>query len=186
MDNKLFNKEDVLTCIDAEQAVLGMPGYFGDTVSDLVHAISQHDVSELSGVAQEEAYCFKNNSDKHYILFLPLGRVKKTYTYRPIANLEELLEFLVPDLDANAVCDSAGNDDEIIRYKKAELLLGKKITIREKDGAYTNVLIIDRVDFYGDSDTGNAIYINGSPLNFLFESYKILIDGKWVPFGVKE
>lgn len=186
MDNKLFNKEDVLTCIDAEQAVLGTPGYFGNTVSDLVHAISQHDVSELSGVAQEEAYCFKNNSDKHYILFLPLGRVKKTYTYRPIANLEELLEFLVPDLDANAVCDSAGNNDEIIRYKKAELLLGKKITIREKDGAYTNVLIIDRVDFYGDSDTGNAIYINGSPLNFLFESYKILIDGKWVPFGVKE
>ena len=186
MDNKLFDRADVLTGLEAEQAVLGMPGYFGNTVSDLVLAISKHDVRELASIDQEEAYCFKNNSDKHYILFLPLGRVKKTYTYRPIANLEELLEFLVPDLDANAVCDRAGNDDEIIRYKKAELLLGKKITIREKEGAYTNVLIIDRVDFYGDSDTGNAIYINGSSLDFLFEGYKILIDGKFVPFGVKE
>lgn len=186
MDNKLFKKEDVLTCIDAEQAVLGMPGYFGNTVSDLVLAISKHDVRELASIDQEEAYCFKNNSDKHYILFLPLGRVKKTYTYRPLANLAELLVFLVPDLDANAVCDSAGNDDEIIRYKKAELLLGKKITIREKHTEYTNVLIISRVDFYGDSDTGDDIYINGSSLNYLFENYKILIDGKWQPFGVKE
>lgn len=186
MDNKLFKKEDVLTNITAEHAVLGMPGYFGNTVSDLVLAISKHDVRELASIDQEEAYCFKNNSDKHYILFLPLGRVKKTYTYRPIANLEELLAFLVPDLDANAVCDSAGNDDEISRYEKAELLLGKKITIREKEGAYTSVLIIDRVDFFGDSDAGEDIHINGSPLNFLFESYKILIDGKWQPFGVKE
>lgn len=186
MDNKLFDRADVLTGLEAEQAVLGTPGYFGDTLSDLTRAIAQREVMELSGVDQARAYCFKNNHDNHYILFLPLGRVKKTYTYRPIANLEELLEFLVPDVDVNAVCDNAGNDDEIIRYKKAELLLGKKITLREKQGAYTNVLIIDRVDFFGDSDAGEDIHINGSPLNFLFESYKILIDDKWVPFGVKE
>lgn len=188
MDNKLFDRADVLTGLEAEQAVLGTPGYFGDTLSDLTSAIAQRDVRELASVDQAEAYCFGTNNDKHYILFLPLGRVKKphTYTYRPLANLEELLEFLVPDLDANAVCDSAENDDEIIRYKKAELLLGKKITIREKQGAYTNVLIIDRVDFYGDSDAGKDIHINGSPLDFLFENYKILIAGKFVPFGVKE
>lgn len=188
MDNKLFDRADVLTGLEAEQAVLGTPGYFGDTVQDLIRAIAQHKVMELSSVDQARAYCFKANNDNHYILFLPLGRVKKshTYTYRPIANIDELLEFLVPDLDISAVCDSAENDDEISRYKKAELLLGKKITIREKEGAYTNVLIIDRVDFYGDSDAGEDIHINDSPLNFLFESYKILIDGEWVPFGVKD
>lgn len=186
MDNKLFDRADVLTVLEADQAVLGTPGYFGDTVQDLIRAIAQHAVMELSSVDQARAYCFKANNDNHYILFLPLGRVKKTYTYRPIANIDELLEFLVPDLDISAVCNSAGNDDEISRYKKAELLLGKKITIREKQGAYTNVLIIDRVDFYGDSDAGEDISINNNPLNFLFESYKILIDGKWQPFGVKE
>lgn len=186
MDNELFKKEDVLTNITAEQAVLGTPGYFGDTVQDLTRAIAQRKILELSSVDQARAYCFKANNDNHYILFLPLGRVEKTYTYRPIANLEELLVFLVPDLDISAVCDSAENDDEISRYKKAELLLGKKITIREKEGAYTNVVIIQSVDFYGDSDAGEDIHINGSPLNFLFESYKILIDGEWQPFGVKE
>ena len=188
MDNKLFDVADVITCTTADKAVLETLGYFGDTISNLVTAITKHEIKTLTVIDQHKAYCFGTNDNHQYILFLPLDKVKKshTYTYRPIANLEELLEFLVPDLDANAVCDSAGNDDEIIRYKKAELLLGKKITIREKDGAYTNVLIIDRVDFYGDSDAGEDISINGSPLNFLFESYKILIDGKWVPFGVKE
>ena len=187
MDNKLFKKEDVLTNVTADKAEIGTKGYFGNTVRDLTRAIAERDVRELASVDQDNAYCcFGTNNDSHYILFLPLGRVKKTYTYRPIANLEELLEFLVPDLDANAVCDSAGNNDEISRYEKAKLLLGKQITLREKQGAYTNVLIIDRVDFYGDSDAGEDISINGSPLNFLFESYKILIDGKWVPFGVRD
>ena len=188
MDNKLFNIEDVLTNITAEQAVLGTPGYFGQTLSDLTRAIAQHDVRELASVDQEEAYCFGTNNDKHYILFLPLGRVKKshTYTYRPIANLAELLVFLVPDLAISVVCDSAGNNNEISRYEKAKLLLGKQITISEKQSAFTTVLIIDRVDFFGDSDAGEDIHINGSPLNFLFESYKILIDGEWVPFGVRD
>ena len=187
MDNELFKKEDVLTNITADKAVIGTLGYFGDTLSDLHTAIAHRAVTTLSSVDQARAYCFKTNNDRdQYTLFLPLGRVKKTYTYRPIANLEELLEFLVPDLDANAVCNSAGNNDEISRYEKAKLLLGKQITLREKQGAYTNVLIIDRVDFYGDSDAGEDIHINNNPLNFLFEAFKILIDGKWVPFGVKE
>lgn len=184
----LFDRADVLTVLEAEQAALGTPGYFGNTLSDLTRAIAQRDVRELASVDQEEAYCFGTNNDKHYILFLPLGRVKKshTYTYRPLANLAELLVFLVPGLDISVVCDSAGNNDEISRYEKAKLLLGKQITIREKQSAYTTVLIIDRVDFYGNSDTCDAIHINGSTLNFLFENYEILIDGEWVPFGVRD
>lgn len=186
--NALFNKKDVLTGITADQAVKGDKGYFGGSLRTIAYNVEQDNVHRLFDINEDETSCFTDEEGLDYLFFLPADKVKKphTYTYRPFANLEELLEFLVPDLDANAVCDSAGNDDEIIRYKKAELLLGKKITIREKEGAYTNVLIIDRVDFYGDSDTGDAININGSPLNFLFESYKILIDGKWVPFGVKE
>ena len=183
----LFNKEDVLTGITADQAVKGDKGYFGSSLRTIDYNVERNNVHRLCAINVDETSCFTDEEGLDYLFFLPADKVKrKEITYRPIANLEELLEFLVPDLDANAVCDSAGNDDEIIRYKKAELLLGKKITIREKDGAYTNVLIIDRVDFYGDSDSGADIYINNNPLNFMFEAYKILIDGKWVPFGLKE
>lgn len=182
----LFNKKDVLTGITADQAVKGDKGYFGGSLRTIAYNVEQDNVHRLCDINEDETSCFTDEEGLDYLFFLPADKVKKTYTYRPIANLEELLGFLVPDLDANAVCDNAGNDDEISRYKKAELLLGKKITIREKEGAYTSVLIIDRVDFFGDSDAGEDIHINGSPLNFLFESYKILIDGKWQPFGVKE
>ena len=182
----LFNTSDILTTITAVQAKIKSTGYFGDTLSDLVTAISEHKIKTLTDIDQSKAFCFETNDNHQYILFLPIDKVKKTYSYRPIANIDELLELLVPDLDVSDVCDSAGNDDEIIRYKKAELLLGKKITIREKQGTHTNVVIIQSVDFYGDSDSGADIYINNNPLNFMFEAYKILIDGEFVPFGVKE
>lgn len=183
----LFNKKDVLTGITADQAVKGDKGYFGGSLRTIAYNVEQDNVHRLCDINEDETSCFTDEEGLDYLFFLPADKVKrKEITYRPIANLEELLEFLVPDVDVNAACDSAGNDDEIIRYKKAELLLGKQITIREKQGAYTNVLIIDRVDFYGDSDTGEDIYINNNPLNFMFEAYKILIDGEFVPFGVKE
>lgn len=186
--DKLFDTKDLLTVATVDQAEINTNGYFGDNLSTLIEKVRQGEVETLTDVTPDVTYCFESNNDLNYMFFLPADKVKKshTYTYRPLANLEELLEFLVPDLDANAVCDSAGNDDEIIRYKKAELLLGKKITIREKQGAYTNVVIIQSVDFYGDSDVGEDIRINNNPLNFMFEAYKILIDGKWQPFGLKE
>lgn len=186
MDNKLFDRADVLTGLEADQAVIGTPGYFGDTVQDLIRAIARREVLELSSVDQASAYCFKTNNDNHYILFLPLGRVKKTYTYRPLANLAELLVFLVPDLDISVVCDSAGNNDETSRYEKAKLLLGKQITIRQKYGYYSYVVIIQSVDFYGKADNSKDIYINNMSPAYLFECYEILIDGEWQPFGVKE
>ena len=182
----LFDKRDILTGITADQAVKGDKGYFGGGLRTIAYNVEQDNVHRLCDINEDETSCFIDEEGLGYLFFLPADKVKKTYTFRPIANLEELLEFLVPDLDANAVCDSAGNNDEISRYEKAKLLLGKQITLREKQSAYTNVLIIDRVDFYGDSDAGEDISINGSPLNFLFESYKILIDGKWVPFGVRD
>lgn len=182
----LFNKKDVLTGITADQAVKGGKGYFGGSLRTIAYNVEQDNVHRLCDINEDETSCFTDEEGLDYLFFLPADKVKKTYTYRPFANLAELLVFLVPDLDISVVCDSAGNNDENSRYEKAKLLLGKQITLREKEGAYTNVLIIDRVDFFGDSDAGEDIHINGSPLNFLFESYKILIDGEWQPFGVKE
>lgn len=186
----LFDTNDVFAALTREQAKVGDKGYFGNNLRELNYSVIRGEVHSLVKVTDADCTIFPFVHERQgngFALFLPVDKVKnKEPTYRPFANLDELLEFLVPDVDVNAVCDSSGNNDEIIRYKKAELLLGKKITIREKQGAYTNVVIIQSVDFYGDSDAGEDIRINNNPLNFMFEAYKILIDGEFVPFGVKE
>ena len=187
--DKLFDKNDVITLLTREHVKIGDKGYFGDSLKDLDTNVKRGEVHVLAKIYDEDytMYPFKGDHHAHcFSLFLPADKVKKAHTYRPIANLNELLVFLVPDLDISVVCHSAGNNNEISRYEKAKLLLGKQITISEKQSAFTTVLIIDRVDFYGDSDTGDAIHINGSTLNFLFENYEILIDGEWVPFGVRD
>lgn len=189
--DKLFDKNDVITLLTREHVKIGDKGYFGDSLKDLDTNVKRGEVHVLAKIYDEDYTMYPFKGDHHancFALFLPADKVKKshTYTYRPFANLVELLVFLVPDLDISVVCDSAGNNNEISRYEKAKLLLGKKITLREKQGAYTNVVIIQSVDFYGDSDAGEDIHINNNPLNFMFEAYKILIDGEWVPFGVRD
>lgn len=183
------------TWVNKDDVKVGDEGYFANDICILEKIIEGDFKHKIKHIDQFRGNCFVAEIDDNepsscsaysgYTFFLPSERARKP-TYRPIANIDELLDFLVPDLDVNAVCDSSGNNDEIIRYKKAELLLGKKITLREKQGAYTNVVIIQSVDFYGDSDAGEDIHINNNPLNFMFEAYKILIDGEFVPFGVKD
>lgn len=181
----LFNTKDLLTVATVDQAEINTKGYFGDNLSNLIEKVRQGKVETLTDVMPNEAYCFGVNEDSYYIFFLPEDKVKeKEPTYRPFNCLDELFNFFFPEIIKDNFCDQI--DNEIIRYKKAELLLGKKITLREKQGAYTNVVIIQSVDFYGDSDAGEDIRINNNPLNFMFEAYKILIDGEFVPFGVKE
>ena len=182
------------TWVNKDDVKVGDEGYFANDICILEKNIERDFKRKIKHIDQFRGNCFVADIDDNepsccsaysgYTFFLPSEKARKP-TYRPIANIDELLDFLVPDLDTNAVCDSSGNNDEIIRYKKAELLLGKKITVREKQGAYTHVMIIQSVDFYGDSDAGEDIHINNNPLNFMFEAYKILIDGEFVPFGVK-
>ena len=182
----LFDKRDILTGITADQAVKGDKGYFGGCLRTIAYNVEQDNVHRLCDINEDETSCFTDEEGLDYLFFLPADKVKKTYTYRPIANLAELLVFLVPDLDANAVCDSAGNNAETSRYEKAKLLLGKQITIRQKYGYYSYVVIIQSVDFYGKADNSKDIYINNMSPAYLFECYEILIDGEWVPFGVRD
>lgn len=182
----LFDKRDILTGITADQAVKGDKGYFGGSLRTIAYNVEQDNVHRLCDINEDETSCFTDEEGLDYLFFLPTDKVKKTYTYRPFANLAELLVFLVPDLDISVVCDSAGNNDEISRYEKAKLLLGKQITIRQKYGYYSYVVIIQSVDFYGKADNSKDIYINNMSPAYLFECYEILIDGKWQPFGVKE
>lgn len=183
--DKIFNKEDVLTCIDAEQVKLGTPGYFGNTLPDLITAITDHDCRSVRGVDQQEAYCFETCNDQRYILFLPLAKVNKPRTYRPLANIAELIDFLVPEYDAD-VYDSASNKKVIIKYKNAEILLGRTITLRHMHADDVTVKVIQNIDFHRDGNTSSTIYLNNESLDFLFDNYEILIDGEWLPFGVEE
>lgn len=181
----LFNKEDVLTCIDAEQVKLGTPGYFGYGLQDLITAVKENDFHVLSDVDQQTLHCFKASDNCYYILFLPLAKVNKPRTYRPLANIAELIDFLVPEYDAD-VYDSASNKKVIIKYKNAEILLGRTITLRHMHADDVTVKVIQNIDFHHDGNTSSTIYLNNESLDFLFDNYEILIDGEWLPFGVEE
>lgn len=169
---KLFDKNDVLTGLEAEQAALGTPGYFGDTLSNLVTAITKHEIKTLTGIDQNKAYCFGTNDNHQYILFLPADKVKKKEpVYRPIKTIDELFNFLIPDFDA----------DTYDTYEKAELTLRRMYELKSKQ---TGNMCYRRFSQIYLSD--NYIRLDEYNLEHLFKNYEIKKDGEFVPFGIKE
>lgn len=172
---KLFNKEDILTVLTTDKAKIGDKGYFGDNLRQLNYNVVHDEVHSLVWIDNENpsVYSFKNDLfEDCFALFLPADKVKnKKPTYRPLKNIDELFSFLMPDI---------GNQ-KINKYKKAELLLGKKITLRRKDDNFIKVMVITDIDFY-DKD----IFLNGNLLEYLFVNYEIKIDDEFVPFGILE
>lgn len=186
---KLFNKEDILTSLTTNKAKIGDKGYFGSNLKDIETSVEYGDVHSLVKIYDEDSILYPFEGDHtvhHFALFLPADKVKnKEPTYRPFNNIEELLDFLMPDFDADDACDQAGNKVEIDKYEKAKILLGKKITLKKKENNFVKVITINEVGFYGN-DENNDIYLNFSLVCELFYYYEILINGEWVPFGVKE
>jgi len=167
----LFNKEDVLTCIDAEQVKLGTPGYFGYGLQDLITAVKENDFHVLSDVDQQTLHCFKASDNCYYILFLPLAKVLKQRKYRPFKSISELFGFLMP-----------GND-ETDNLKMVEKLLGKKIILKNPENGQFKAMFIQNIEFNNDS---SDINLNCLSLEYLFNIYKVLINDYWIPFGVEE
>lgn len=63
MDNKLFNKEDILTVLTSDKAKIGDKGYFGDTLKDIETSVENDEVYPLVWIDNENhsVYSFKNN-----------------------------------------------------------------------------------------------------------------------------
>lgn len=169
----LFDKKDILTGLTFDQIELGTKGYFGDTMCALTKAINTNKVETLVKVDPSETYCFGCENGLSYLFFLPADRIKKS-PYRPIRSIDELFAFLMPDL----------KNQKINKYKKVELLLGKKITLRRKEDNFVKVITINEIGFYANDDAKDN-YLNSYSVDELFYYYKTLIEGKWIPFGIK-
>lgn len=169
--NNLFDKKDILTIATADKAEIGTKGYFGDSVLDLVKKIDRNDERELISVNIDETYCFENSSGLDYLFFLPADKVKKSY--RALESLEELFDFIYQD------------DDVYNQTEKAQILVGKKIVLKDKINKRIRVMVIQSVEFSSDSNDNSNVYLNCFSLNELFNTYVIQIKNEWVPFGIE-
>ena len=186
--NDLFNRKDILTIATADKAVIGTKGYFGDNLSNLIEKVRQGNVETLTDVIPDVTYCFESNNDLHYVFFLPADKVKekvKEPVYRPIKTIDELFNFLMTNFNKDNVYDSNGNKIKVDTNKKAEYLLGRKITLKGFNNQ-TKVTLIQDIVFSSDDPDGNIIYLNYLSLEYLFKNFEIKKGGKFVPFGILE
>lgn len=73
-----FDPNKVLTCVTANQAKVGMKGYFGDSLSFLKIMFKRHKISELIEISDETNWCrFRSSDDILYALFYPIDEVEE-------------------------------------------------------------------------------------------------------------
>lgn len=178
----LFNKEDVLTGITADKAVVGMKGFFGDSLYVLNDNIKRNDVRTLTDIVGNCAYCFEvDHKEQLYAFFLPGERVMKP-TYRPIATVDELFDFILPEFEL--VGDENGK--QVDSYRKAEILLGKKLVLKDLINDRIKIMIIQDINFKSDTNNSSAIFLNSLSLEYLFHDFEIQKNGEFVPFAIEE
>lgn len=172
--DKLFDSKDILTVATADQAVVGTNGYFGDNLSNLIADVRQGKVETLTDVTPDVTYCFESNNDLNYMFFLPVDKaIKKFNMYRPFNSIDELFNLFY----------SSSSDSVYSQAEKAEVLLGKKIVLKNRyDGSIKAIVIYD-IDFNG---TGSDVIVNSLSLIYLFNNFEIKKDDEFVPFGIKD
>ena len=171
---ELFDVKDLLTVATADQAEVGTKGYFGDNLKNLFESVKLSKVETLTDVIPDVTYCFESDNDLHYVFFLPADRVEKPY--RALESIDELFDFFY----------SSDSDGVYKQTKKAEILVGRKIVLKDKILKRIRVMVIQSVEFSEDSDDNSNVYLNCFSLNELFNTYEIQIKGEWVPFGIKK
>ena len=174
---ELFDVKDLLTVATADQAEINTKGYFGDNLSTLIEKVKLGRVEILADVIPDVTYCFQSNNALHHALFLPADRVEKPY--RALESIDELFDFFY----------SSGSDGvykQTEQTEKAEILVGRKIVLKDKILKRIRVMVIQSVEFSEDSDDNSNVYLNCFSLNELFNTYEIQIKNEWVPFGVKK
>jgi len=80
-----FDKNKILTCVTADQAKVGMKGWFADTLELLEEKVKCSNPNELIGVLDEAWRCrFEKETNTLWALFYPAPEP----TYRPFTNDE--------------------------------------------------------------------------------------------------
>lgn len=171
--SELFNKEDVLTGVTSEKAVVGAMGFFGDSLPELIDNIKRNDVRTLTDIIETTLYCFEVENNQYRAFFLPVDKVKRNeITYRPLRSIDELFDFMLPDY--------AGAD--YMTDEKVEKLLGQRYTIKNKiDGTLKQHIVS-----FLDTPADGTLLLDFVDLKFLFENYEFKKGDKFVPFGIEE
>lgn len=179
---RLFDIKDVKSWSNCAEVKVGDAGYFGYNLQDLERVIKNYKTPKiLSEINEDLGTPFKAEDYRGwswYAFFLPVEKVRKS-PYRPFNSVTELFSFLMPEFSVSE------NQEEFNEYKKAEILLSKKITLKQKEDNLVKVVIITEIYFY-DNDDNTNIYLNSDLVKDLFCNYEILINGEFVPFGVEE
>lgn len=170
----LFDKRDILTGITADQAVKGDKGYFGGCLRTIAYNVEQDNVHRLCDINEDETSCFTDEEGLDYLFFLPADKVKKPY--RALESLDELFNLFY----------SCSSDGVYRQTEKAEILIGRKIVLKDKILKRIRVMVIQSVEFSEDNNDNSNVYLNCFSLNELFGEFEIQIKGEWVPFGVKK
>ena len=170
----LFDTKDLLTVATVDQAEVGTKGYFGDNLSNLIERVKLGRVEILADVIPDVTYCFKSNNNLHHAFFLPADKVKEKVeepVYRPIKTIDELFSFLVPSVP----------EDEYTTLDKVGVIFSSVFELKGKNSGYTYFRKFSRI-----YSTDDGIVLDDFTLDHYFENYEIKINGKFVPFGIKE
>lgn len=169
---KTFNESDLITWSNREKAVIGNEYYFGDSIDNLKFKILNAETYKLAGILDNLFIgTFKNHCDNYYPCILPVGAVKEQEKkYRALQTIDELFDFFYPP-----------KDDIYSLIEKAEILLGKKITLKNKINHRITTMVIKELNF---NSNGSDVYLNGDALEWIARDNKIQINGEWQPFGV--
>ncbi len=93
--------------------------------------------------------------------------------YRPFNSIDELFNLFY----------SFSSDSVYSQAEKAEVLLGKKIVLKNRYDNSIKAIVIHGIDF---NETGSDMFLNRMSLTYLFNNFEIKKDDEFVPFGVKE
>lgn len=170
----LFDKTDVLTVLTLDKVKAGDEGYLGDCLGELNRKIKNGYIQPITSIDQSNyiLHPFKNGNT-NYALFLPANKVKKKEpVYRPLKNIDELFDFMLPD------CAGADYTTD----EKVEKLLGQRYTIKDKiDGTLKQHIVS-----FLDTPADGTLLLDFVDLKFLFENYEFKRGDKFVPFGIEE
>jgi hypothetical protein len=158
---KQFDKKDIFTCVNAEDAMsyIGDNGYFADSLSGFYHidCYAPYSLDKVR-IGTDHPFVYRTKS---FALFLPANKVKEVEEpkYRPFKSTSEFLKF----------------------YK-----VGQVIHLKNKNDNLEQLTSI--VAVFIRCYCCVCLGINHGALAFedLFKKYEIEIDGKWQPFGVEE
>lgn len=182
---KTFNKSDLITWFNRDQAEVGKEYYFASCLSDIqnrvndgkykfkLRSIDENRVDQPFECDDRTCFCFA--------CILPVDKViekEPEKKYRPFKNFKELFNLLNDMYDSSLTF----SETECIYDIISDNILNLRSKINHTE-YYDRVVTIVIEESGAKICTLHTKYANFSDM---FEEFEIKIDGEWLPFGIPE